>query len=60
MCYKIAQWCVMTTGTIPRTADEKIGVILCSTVDDQQAIGWNNFMKGRLSIKWKVAQAMYI
>eukprot|EP00957_Ditylum_brightwellii_P206575 15349062-Ditylum_brightwellii.AAC.2 len=60
MCYKIAQWCGMTTEPVPRIRDNNIGEILYGAVDDQQTIGWNNFMKGRLSINWKMAQAMYI
>eukprot|EP00957_Ditylum_brightwellii_P047494 3606936-Ditylum_brightwellii.AAC.1 len=51
MCHKILQWCGMTTGPAPRIADGKIGVILCSAVDNLQTISWDNFMKGHLSIK---------
>eukprot|EP00957_Ditylum_brightwellii_P085760 6524266-Ditylum_brightwellii.AAC.1 len=35
----------------------KLGVQ--SAVEDQHWIGWNNFMKGWISIKWKATQKMY-
>eukprot|EP00957_Ditylum_brightwellii_P203128 15333328-Ditylum_brightwellii.AAC.1 len=60
MCYKIVQWCGMTTGPILRIAEDRIGEILCGAVDGQQTIGWDNFMKGYLSIKWKMTQTMYV
>eukprot|EP00957_Ditylum_brightwellii_P126090 9611642-Ditylum_brightwellii.AAC.1 len=40
-------------------ADNDIGDVVQSAVEDQHQIGWNNFMTGRISIKWKAAQKMY-
>eukprot|EP00957_Ditylum_brightwellii_P056784 4303627-Ditylum_brightwellii.AAC.1 len=40
-------------------ADDDISDAIQSTVEDQHWIGWNNFMKGPTSIKWKAAQKMY-
>eukprot|EP00957_Ditylum_brightwellii_P044168 3351124-Ditylum_brightwellii.AAC.1 len=43
----------------PFIADDDIGDVVQSTVEDQHQIGWNNFIKRRISIKWKAAQKMY-
>eukprot|EP00957_Ditylum_brightwellii_P048979 3716475-Ditylum_brightwellii.AAC.1 len=43
----------------PIIADNDIGDVVQSTVEDQHQIGWNNFMKGPISIKWKAAQKMH-
>eukprot|EP00957_Ditylum_brightwellii_P153111 11654478-Ditylum_brightwellii.AAC.1 len=59
LCYKIAQWCTMPPLTTLIIADDDIGDVVQSAVEDQHRIGWNNFMKGCISIKWKVAQKMY-
>eukprot|EP00957_Ditylum_brightwellii_P140079 10673679-Ditylum_brightwellii.AAC.1 len=56
LCYKIAQWCAMPALPIPIIADDSMGEVVRSTVEDQHLIGWNNFMKGYINIKWKVAQ----
>eukprot|EP00957_Ditylum_brightwellii_P037507 2836406-Ditylum_brightwellii.AAC.1 len=43
----------------PIIADNDISDVVQNAVEDQHWIGWNNFMKGHISIKQKVAQKMY-
>eukprot|EP00957_Ditylum_brightwellii_P003598 272646-Ditylum_brightwellii.AAC.1 len=45
---------------IPIIADDDMGEVVQSAVEDQHLIGWSNFMKGCISIKCKAAQKMYI
>eukprot|EP00957_Ditylum_brightwellii_P002371 181426-Ditylum_brightwellii.AAC.1 len=59
LCYKIAQCCKMLPLPTLFIADNDIGDVVQSAVEDQHQIGWNNFMKGKISIKWKAAQTMY-
>jgi hypothetical protein len=45
---------------VPYTSpDDEVGEIIRDAVEDQHIIGWDNFLKGRISIKWKHAQALY-
>eukprot|EP00957_Ditylum_brightwellii_P177547 13523605-Ditylum_brightwellii.AAC.1 len=59
LCYETAQWCTMTPLPTLIIAYNAIGDVVQSAVENQHQIGWNNFMKGRISIMWKVAQKMY-
>jgi hypothetical protein len=59
LCYKIAQWCNMPTLQAPRIPDDDVGEVIGDAVEDQQIIGWDNFMKGRMCIRWKMAQEMF-
>eukprot|EP00957_Ditylum_brightwellii_P004073 309359-Ditylum_brightwellii.AAC.1 len=49
----------MSPAPVPRIPDDEVGEIIRDTVEDQNIIGWDNFLKGCISIKWKHAQAMY-
>ena len=60
LCYKIAQWCHMAPAPVPIIPDDEVGEIIRDAIEDQHIIGWDNFLKGRISIKWKHAQALYI
>eukprot|EP00957_Ditylum_brightwellii_P049241 3736509-Ditylum_brightwellii.AAC.1 len=44
----------------PIIADNDIGEVVQNAVEDQHWIGWDNFMKGWISIKWKAAKKMYM
>eukprot|EP00957_Ditylum_brightwellii_P177341 13508565-Ditylum_brightwellii.AAC.1 len=59
MHYKIMQWCHMPTISAPRIANNEIGEAICGAIEDQHCIGWDNFMKGRISIKWKISQQLF-
>eukprot|EP00957_Ditylum_brightwellii_P110622 8437272-Ditylum_brightwellii.AAC.1 len=50
----------MPTGTVPQLASDATGHMLAEAVSEQQFIGWDNFMKGQISSKWKLAQQLYI
>eukprot|EP00957_Ditylum_brightwellii_P120587 9198976-Ditylum_brightwellii.AAC.1 len=50
----------MTTGPAPRLADDTTSNVLCNALTDQNTSGWDNFAKGRISVKWKGAQQRYI
>eukprot|EP00957_Ditylum_brightwellii_P205476 15344053-Ditylum_brightwellii.AAC.2 len=43
----------------PIIEDDDIGDVVQSAIEDQHQMGWNNFIKGQISIKWKAAQKMY-
>eukprot|EP00957_Ditylum_brightwellii_P165277 12584156-Ditylum_brightwellii.AAC.1 len=45
--------------TVPRIPNDEVGKVIFDAVEDQQIIGWDNFMKGRISIRWKMAQEMF-
>eukprot|EP00957_Ditylum_brightwellii_P099258 7560886-Ditylum_brightwellii.AAC.1 len=49
----------MPTLPAPRIPNDNVGDVIGDTVKDQQIIGWDNFMKGRMSIRWKIAQEMF-
>eukprot|EP00957_Ditylum_brightwellii_P205025 15341873-Ditylum_brightwellii.AAC.1 len=49
----------ITLDKIPHLANDKIGEVTGCALEDQQAIGWDNFLKGRISHKWKAAQKLY-
>eukprot|EP00957_Ditylum_brightwellii_P104059 7927745-Ditylum_brightwellii.AAC.1 len=46
LCYKVAQWCKLTSGTPPRLPTDATAEILSATVKIQQELGWHNFIKG--------------
>ena len=43
----------------PRIPNDEVGDVIGDAVEDQQIIGWDNFMKGRMSICWKMAQELF-
>eukprot|EP00957_Ditylum_brightwellii_P031494 2388180-Ditylum_brightwellii.AAC.1 len=45
--------------TVPRIPNDDVGEVICDAVEDQQIIRWDNLMKGRISIRWKMAQEMF-
>eukprot|EP00957_Ditylum_brightwellii_P105837 8071251-Ditylum_brightwellii.AAC.1 len=49
----------MPPPTAPRIFNDKVGDVIRDAVEDQQIIGWDDLMKGRISIQWKVAQEMF-
>eukprot|EP00957_Ditylum_brightwellii_P008407 636837-Ditylum_brightwellii.AAC.1 len=49
----------MSTGPTPRIAEDECGEVIIGAVEDQQVIEWDNLTKGRISVKWKVAQCMH-
>eukprot|EP00957_Ditylum_brightwellii_P167104 12720877-Ditylum_brightwellii.AAC.1 len=49
----------MPPHTMPRISDDEVGGVIRDAVEDQQIIGWDNCMKERISIRWKVAQGMF-
>eukprot|EP00957_Ditylum_brightwellii_P135725 10350081-Ditylum_brightwellii.AAC.1 len=49
----------MPSLNVPHIPNDDISEVIRDAVEDQQVIGWDNFMKGRISNKWKVAQGMF-
>eukprot|EP00957_Ditylum_brightwellii_P193156 14707688-Ditylum_brightwellii.AAC.2 len=49
----------MPVPETPQVAEDEIGKVVNRAVEDQHIIGWDNFMKGRICHKWKIAQSMY-
>eukprot|EP00957_Ditylum_brightwellii_P133595 10185808-Ditylum_brightwellii.AAC.1 len=43
----------------PRIPNDDVGNVIGDAVEDQQIIEWDNFMKSRISIRWKMAQEMF-
>eukprot|EP00957_Ditylum_brightwellii_P037026 2803365-Ditylum_brightwellii.AAC.1 len=43
----------------PRIPSNPTGSKLCNTVESQHELGWNNFMKGKISKQWCEAQSLY-
>ena len=45
-----------------RETDETNGVnaLIIEAANEQDDIGWNNFLKGRISCKWRQAQHTYL
>ena len=55
-------WILQPCGNLqpPRQRhDDKLTKLLSEAVQDQNKIGWNNFMKGRTSPKWGEAQQVH-
>eukprot|EP00957_Ditylum_brightwellii_P008494 644713-Ditylum_brightwellii.AAC.1 len=44
---------------VPQIPNDDVGEVIGDAVEDQQIIGWDNFMKGSISIQWKMAQEMF-
>eukprot|EP00957_Ditylum_brightwellii_P015053 1135748-Ditylum_brightwellii.AAC.1 len=49
----------MPLANVPQIPNDDMGEVIQDAVEDQQIIGWDNFMKEHISIKWKVAQGMF-
>eukprot|EP00957_Ditylum_brightwellii_P090878 6920091-Ditylum_brightwellii.AAC.1 len=54
--YKIGQWCKLICGDIPQIPEDTTGGIICSAVELQVQIGWENFIKGHVAKQWCNAQ----
>eukprot|EP00957_Ditylum_brightwellii_P208376 15357090-Ditylum_brightwellii.AAC.1 len=57
--YKVCQWCKLNCDTIPEIPSDATGDLLCTMVEYQAEIGWDNFVKGRVSKHWSFAQDCY-
>eukprot|EP00957_Ditylum_brightwellii_P138706 10573028-Ditylum_brightwellii.AAC.1 len=57
--YKVAQWCKIPSIPVPRIPDDKVGDMIRDTVEDQNKINWDKFIKGRICIEWKFSQYMF-
>ena len=58
----IRNWTLRPCGTLqpPRCChNDKLMHMLAEAVKEQNKIGWNNFMKGRISKKWGAAQQVH-
>eukprot|EP00957_Ditylum_brightwellii_P061158 4640697-Ditylum_brightwellii.AAC.1 len=49
----------MPPPIVPCISNDEVGDVIRDAVEDQQIIGWDNFMKGQISIRWKVALDMF-
>eukprot|EP00957_Ditylum_brightwellii_P120059 9161445-Ditylum_brightwellii.AAC.1 len=58
LIYKFQQWCG-TVATPPSILCNELGDILTDTVQDQNKLGWNDFVKERISKLWDAAQAVH-
>eukprot|EP00957_Ditylum_brightwellii_P025118 1901296-Ditylum_brightwellii.AAC.1 len=56
--YKVKQ-CLGITATPPRIPRDKLGDHLTDAVSTHQELGWDSFMKGRVSKDWGIAQAVH-
>eukprot|EP00957_Ditylum_brightwellii_P083838 6372617-Ditylum_brightwellii.AAC.1 len=52
---KIQKWCGDDT-TSPGIPTDPLGVLLTEVVVEQNDLGWENLMKGRISKKWGITQ----
>eukprot|EP00957_Ditylum_brightwellii_P043577 3303316-Ditylum_brightwellii.AAC.1 len=59
LIYKLSQWLGLATAPPPIIPSDRLGMILCTTVEEQAEIGWENFIKGRISICWGDAQQIF-
>eukprot|EP00957_Ditylum_brightwellii_P059506 4517822-Ditylum_brightwellii.AAC.1 len=55
---KIQQWCGDDT-TPPKIPTDPLGVLLTEAVAEQNELGWENLVKGRISMKWGMAQQQH-
>eukprot|EP00957_Ditylum_brightwellii_P163115 12420517-Ditylum_brightwellii.AAC.2 len=53
--YKLKQWYDLVTDP-PKLPQDPIDFIFMDAVEEQNSLGWNNFMKGRMSKQWGEAQ----
>ena len=49
LIYKINQWTGNTSDRPPQIPDDEVGLHLGLALEEQAGIGWENFMKGRVS-----------
>eukprot|EP00957_Ditylum_brightwellii_P194774 14835971-Ditylum_brightwellii.AAC.1 len=56
LIYKVPQWCKLPLNGAPLVPGDATGIALHQAIDKQHKIGWDNFIKGRVSKKWSVAQ----
>eukprot|EP00957_Ditylum_brightwellii_P033205 2515993-Ditylum_brightwellii.AAC.1 len=54
--YKLSQWLKLDQGAPPQIYNDRLGRLLSDALHEQHDIGWDNFLKGRLSHKWGDAQ----
>eukprot|EP00957_Ditylum_brightwellii_P094846 7223164-Ditylum_brightwellii.AAC.1 len=57
LCYKVAQWCKLTSGKPPCLPTDATAEILLAAVEIQQELGWHNFITGCMAKEWCLAQA---
>eukprot|EP00957_Ditylum_brightwellii_P129618 9887752-Ditylum_brightwellii.AAC.1 len=58
LVYKVAQWWGIQLPC-PKIPSNFIGDLISEAVEQQNNIGWDNFLKGCLSILWDKAQLKY-
>jgi len=62
ICKGIVNWMLRPYGNFPAPRwrkSDKLTELLTEAVKEQNVIGWNNFMKGRISYKWGEAQQVH-
>eukprot|EP00957_Ditylum_brightwellii_P182156 13878302-Ditylum_brightwellii.AAC.1 len=57
--YKVAQWCKFQSIPVLIIPDDEVGNMIRDAMETQNKIGWDNFIKGLICIKWKLAQYMF-
>eukprot|EP00957_Ditylum_brightwellii_P006372 482965-Ditylum_brightwellii.AAC.1 len=57
--YKIAQFLNIDHTAVPTIADNFVGNTLGQGIEQQANIGWNNFLKGQVSKKFRDAQQIF-
>eukprot|EP00957_Ditylum_brightwellii_P005908 448126-Ditylum_brightwellii.AAC.1 len=57
--YKVAQWCKLPSIPVPLIPNNEVGDMVRDAMETQNGIGWDNFIKSRICIKWKFAQYMF-
>eukprot|EP00957_Ditylum_brightwellii_P057125 4329142-Ditylum_brightwellii.AAC.1 len=59
LIYKLLQWLGLATDPPPVTPFDQLGTILSTAVEEQAKIGWENFIKGWIFIRWGDAQQFF-
>eukprot|EP00957_Ditylum_brightwellii_P072050 5476207-Ditylum_brightwellii.AAC.1 len=57
--YKIAQFLKIDHTTVPRIPEELVGNTLGQGIEQQANIGWDKFLKGRVSKKFRDTQQIF-
>eukprot|EP00957_Ditylum_brightwellii_P110682 8440858-Ditylum_brightwellii.AAC.2 len=53
------KWCRLPCGSHPIIPTDKIGDRIQEAIEEQNDIGWDNFLEGHILYKWSHAQHLY-
>eukprot|EP00957_Ditylum_brightwellii_P025787 1950608-Ditylum_brightwellii.AAC.1 len=60
LIYKVSQYLGMLGENIARIPNDQISSALSTALEVQAELGWDNFLKVRLSKQWKHVQQLYL